>query len=169
MTIVSKWMPGSALALGFLVFAIALRAQERPSRPEVVYGRCAVEAQGWRDNFGQCRLTGTDGGIVPAGRTLVIEHVSAVCTGPVEHPITLLALATQLRPEQDLLTQIVVPLTRRELITQGGSLYQASFATRLYAGPGTRVELYLSLESGFVPTTAASCGLMFHGRLVPAR
>lgn len=132
---------------------------------EAVYGRCAVQAEGWHDNFGQCRITGTEDGSVPAGKQLVIEHVSAVCSGPVEHQITVLAVGVSLKPEQDMSTQMTIPLARRELSTRRSSLYEASFRTKLYAGPGTKVELYLGLEEGFLPTTSASCGVMFHGRL----
>ena len=35
-------------------------------------------------------------------------------------------------------------------------------------GPGTKIEQYLGLERNYVPTDRASCGVMFHGRLLPA-
>lgn len=169
MTTIQMLISGAFVIAGFL--AAPATAQERGDSGEqqVVYGRCGVEAEGWRDNFGECRLTGTGDGVVPEGKMLVIEHIAAVCTGPVEHQILTLVLGTNLKPEQDMQTQIVIPLNRRELVTQRGSLYQASFRTRLYAGPGTKVEPSMTLETGFLPTSAASCGVMFHGRFVPSK
>jgi hypothetical protein len=93
-------------------------------------------------------------------------HVSAVCSGPIEHPITILALGVGLKPEQDMSTQMTIPLALRELVTQRRNLYEASFQTKLYAGADTKVDLYLGIEEGFLSTTNASCGVMFHGRLL---
>lgn len=46
--------------------------------------------------------------------------------------------------------------------------YQAWLATRLYAGPWTKIEPFMKLETGFLPPTEAPCGAIFHGHLVPA-
>ncbi|MEZ5399912.1 MAG: hypothetical protein R2729_09585 [Bryobacteraceae bacterium] len=167
MTFTHLFVSGVLAGAAILALSPAAHAQERPAPPNVVYGRCAVEATGWRDNFGECRLTGSENGKVPEGKTLRIDHVSASCAGPVEHQVTILALGTQLKPDEDMGTQIVIPVTRRELVTQGRSIYQASIATRLYAGSETKLEIYMGLEIGFLPTTGASCGVTFHGVLLP--
>ena len=161
-----------AFALAVLAMVPTSSRADTPGRNSdvgAVYGRCAVQAQDWRDNFGECRLTGTTDGVVPANRQLIIEHISAVCTGPVEHQITILALATSLKQEEDTSTQIVVPLSRRESVIDHVIRYEASFQAKLYAGPGTKIEPYLALESGFVPSSNASCGVMFHGRFERVR
>ncbi|MEZ5394409.1 MAG: hypothetical protein R2724_16475 [Bryobacterales bacterium] len=166
MTLIQKILPGVILAAGLFTSATRSQAQYLIATERSVYGRCAVEARDWRDNFGSCRLTGTQDGVVPAGWTLVLEHVSASCRGPLEHQVTVLALDTEIEPGEDMSMQTVIPLTRIELTSEGKAQYQASFPTRLYAGAGTTVETYLALENGFTPADGATCGVTFHGRLV---
>lgn len=114
-TTIARLITGSMAAFGFLMPPITMQAQENQAAARIIYRRCAVDAQSWRDNFGQCRLTGTEDGRVPSGKALLIEHVAATCVGP-----------------------------------------------------GTKIEPYLGLERNYVPTDRASCGVMFHGRLLPA-
>jgi hypothetical protein len=156
-----------------LFLAPGMRAQSETKEPAAgkpVYGRCEVKAEAARDNFGVCALTGTSDGAVPADRQLAIEHISVSCRGPVAHQIVTLALATGLSQDSGALTQMTIPLTRREVtFNEKESYYEASFAARMYAGPGTKIEPYLIMEFAYTPTPKASCGLMFHGRLTAAQ
>jgi hypothetical protein len=162
-------LAGAILTSAFLTFQAPARAESAPAS-QPVYGRCEVKAEGARDNFGQCHLTGATDGKVPDGTQLVIEQVAVSCMGPFDRQILILGIGTSLKPDSEMFTQIVIPLTQREVTTtERLKRYEALFTTRLYAGAGTAIEPYLSMEPGYVPSPKAVCGVTFHGRLEPVR
>jgi hypothetical protein len=97
---------------------------------------------------------------VPAGKRLVIEHVSAVFrVGPGNH-ITQLQIIAQ--PQSFDVPHFLIPIfTGND--SNGASKFSASQPIKVYAAPGTAVSVWAFKSSGLVDT---SCTFAISGHLV---
>jgi hypothetical protein len=101
---------------------------------------------------------------VPAGKRLVIEHVSAICSLPIGQRLSRVSIGA--RPSQGVPFPVVHQLVPSHILDSQDlqlSRLTASLAIRLYAHSGTNVEILLAR---IVTTGVFSCGVSFSGFLV---
>ena len=103
---------------------------------------------------------------VPAGKILVIDHTSAVCSFNEAAPVSVLALNFRTAIAANPNVDVEIPMVK-QAVGNGFAYWKGSLSTRSYANPGTLVQAFGLRTSGTV--TYGYCAVTLIGHYVQAQ
>lgn len=98
---------------------------------------------------------------VPAGKALVIEHLSAICGFNDAAPVSVLALNVRTSIAASPYVDLEIPMTK-QAVGNGFAYWKGSQAVRSYANPGTLVQPFGLRTAGAVTLGYCSVTLIGH-------
>ena len=104
--------------------------------------------------------------IVPAGKVLVIEHLSGICGFNDAAPVSVLALNVRTSIGGSPNVDVEIPMTK-QAVGNGFAYWKGSHAVRSYANPGTVVQPFGLRTTGAV--TLGYCSVTVIGHYVQAQ
>jgi hypothetical protein len=98
---------------------------------------------------------------VPAGKVLVIEHISGVCSFNDAAPVSVLALNVRTSIGGSPNVDVEIPITK-QAVGNGFAYWKGSHAVRSYANPGTTVQPFALRTVGAVTLGYCSVTVIGH-------
>lgn len=152
-------------------WAVAQNAAQPEAAKIAVHGACQTAVRSGVSDSATCNFTysGIATDAVPAGKQLLIEHASAICTGPQDGEIAYLSIHTLNAPSASTQPDFLPLVKRPPHIGFFIARYTASAPVRLYAAANTQVTVTLMLDSELPNYQPTACDIRFQGHLADVK